>query len=104
MKPPMTSAPAGRSINSPAGAAWPKPATRPIPGNREWRTCTCIEATTEDLDIRFVVTSLTEGTAEHIYEMLYWPVNRPRTLSSCTRASLPPISTSCRSPLASQMR
>jgi hypothetical protein len=35
------------------------------------RACARIEATTLDLDIRFVVTSLATGSAEHIYDILY---------------------------------
>ena len=39
--------------------------------NRARRACARIEATTKGLDIRFVVTSLTKGTAQHVYETLY---------------------------------
>jgi hypothetical protein len=39
--------------------------------NTDRRACARIEATTKDLDIRFVVTSIETGTAEHIYETLY---------------------------------
>jgi hypothetical protein len=35
------------------------------------RVCARIEATTLGLDIRFVVTSLATGSAEHIYDILY---------------------------------
>jgi Transposase DDE domain group 1 len=37
----------------------------------ERRACARIEATSKGLDIRFVVTSLATGTAEHVYETLY---------------------------------
>jgi hypothetical protein len=35
------------------------------------RTCARIEASTRGLDIRYVVTSLSAGSAEHIYDTLY---------------------------------
>jgi hypothetical protein len=35
------------------------------------RACARIEATTKGLDIRFVVTSIEIGSAEHIYQTLY---------------------------------
>jgi hypothetical protein len=39
--------------------------------NTDRRACARIEATTKGLDIRFVVTSIQIGSAEHIYETLY---------------------------------
>jgi hypothetical protein len=39
--------------------------------NKERRACARIEATTKGLDIRFVVTSLPAGSAQHIYETVY---------------------------------
>jgi cytochrome P450 len=39
--------------------------------NTDYRACARIEATTKGLDIRFVVTSIEIGSAEHIYETLY---------------------------------
>jgi hypothetical protein len=47
----------------------PKLATASWGGER--RVAARIEATTQGLDIRFVVTSLTKGTAEWLYETLY---------------------------------
>jgi hypothetical protein len=47
--------------------------------SKERRACARIEATTKGLDIRFVVTSIETGSAEHIYQTLYcargqaWP-------------------------------
>jgi hypothetical protein len=40
--------------------------------NKERRACARIEATTKGLNIRFVVTSIETGSAEHTYEMLYY--------------------------------
>ena len=39
--------------------------------NTDRRACARIEATTKGLDIRFVVTSIEIGSAEHIYQTLY---------------------------------
>jgi hypothetical protein len=39
--------------------------------NKKRRACARIEATTQGLDIRFVVTSLKTGSADHIYETIY---------------------------------
>jgi hypothetical protein len=43
------------------------------------RACARVEATKLGLDIRFVVTSLPNGSAEHIYDTLYCAAARPRT-------------------------
>src|SRR5712664_3666762 len=40
--------------------------------NTDRRACARIEATTKGLDIRFVVTSIEVGSAEQIYETLYY--------------------------------
>jgi len=46
----------------------------------ERRACARIEATTLGLDIRFVVTNLTHGSAERIYDVRSTvPAARPRT-------------------------
>jgi hypothetical protein len=61
------------------------------------RTCARIEASTLGLDIRFVVTSLATGSAEHIYDTLYCArgqaenlikmhKRRPATGSPCRKA------------------
>jgi hypothetical protein len=46
---------------------------------RERRACARIEATTKGLDIRFVVTSLHTGSAEHVYER---SLRRPKPVYS----------------------
>jgi hypothetical protein len=52
-------------------------------GAKSWksqrRVVARIEASTLGMDIRYVVTSLTEGSAEHIYDTLYCARGRPRT-------------------------
>jgi hypothetical protein len=63
-----------------------------------------IEATTKGLDIRFVVTSIETGSAEHIYETLYCARGQAENLIKLHKAQLASDRTSCRSPLANQMR
>jgi hypothetical protein len=78
---------------------------------RERRVAARIEASTQGLDIRFVVTNLERGSAEWLYNTLYCArgqaenpgLRRGRLRSSCTRASSSDR-TSCRSPLANQVR
>jgi hypothetical protein len=56
------------------------------------------------LDIRYVVTSLKEGDAEHIYETVYCARGQAENLIKQHKAQLASDRTSCRSPLANQMR
>jgi hypothetical protein len=56
------------------------------------------------LDIRYVVTSLTKGNAEHIYATLYCARGQAENLIKQHKAQLASDRTSCRSPLANQMR
>ena len=58
--------------------------------NTDRRACARIEATTKGLDIRFVVTSIETGSAEHIYQTLYCARGQAENLINCTRLSLPP--------------
>ena len=71
---------------------------------RERRACARIEATTKGLDIRFVVTSLHTGSAEHVYETLYCARGQAENLIKLHKAQLASDRTSYRSPLANQMR
>jgi hypothetical protein len=77
-------------------------------GAKSWKTerraCARIEATTLGLDIRFVVTSLTAGSAEFIYDTLYCERGQAENLIKLHKAQLASDRTSCRSPLANQMR
>ena len=70
----------------------------------ERRACARIEATTLGLDIRFVVTSLAERSAEFIYDTLYCERGQAENLIKMHKAQLASDRTSCRSPLANQMR
>ncbi len=72
--------------------------------NKERRACARIEATTKGLDIRFVVTSLQAGSAQHIYETVYCARGQAENLIKLHKAQLASDRTSCRSPLANQMR
>lgn len=68
------------------------------------RACARIEATTLGLDIRFVVTSIATGSAEHIYDILYCARGQAENLIKMHKGQLASDRTSCRSPLANQMR
>jgi hypothetical protein len=56
------------------------------------------------IDIRYVVTSLQGSYAEHIYETIYCARGRAENLIKQHKAQLSSDRTSCRSPLANQMR
>ena len=66
--------------------------------------CARIEATTLGLDIRFVVTSLAGSSAEYIYDTLYCERGQAENLIKMHKAQLASDRTSCRNPLANQMR
>ena len=72
--------------------------------NQQRRACARIEATTQGLDIRFIVTSLETGSAEHIYETIYCARGQAENLIKLHKTQLASDRTSCRSPLANQMR
>jgi Transposase DDE domain group 1 len=103
MRSPTTFAPAARSTRNPASAASPRQATGPNHG-RPIAAPARIEATTKGLDIRFVVTSIETGSAEHIYETLYCARGQAENLIKLHKAQFASDRTSCRSPLANQMR
>jgi hypothetical protein len=79
---------------------------------RERRVVARIEASASDegdmlrrgLDIRYVVTSLAKGSAETIYAALYCARGQAENLIKQHKAQLASDRTSCRSPLANQMR
>ena len=68
--------------------------------DRERRTVARIEATMLALDIRFVVTSLDVGSAEWIYDSLYWARGQAENLIKLHKTQLASDRTSCRSALA----
>ena len=71
---------------------------------RERRACARIEASPQGLDIRYVVTSLEAGSAEHVYEVLYRARGQAENLIKLHKSQLASDRTSCRSPLANQVR
>ncbi|MBK8209090.1 MAG: transposase [Rhodospirillales bacterium] len=68
---------------------------------RDRRACARIEATRLGLDIRFVVTSLAAGSAEHVYEVLCCARGQAENLIKLPKSQLASERTSCRAPLAS---
>jgi hypothetical protein len=70
----------------------------------ERRVVARIEATPLGLDIRYVVTSLETLSPETIYERLYCARGQAENLIKLHKSQLKSDRTSCRSPLANQMR
>jgi hypothetical protein len=70
----------------------------------ERRACARIEATTMGLDIRFVVTNLANGSAEHIYDVIYCARGQAENLIKMHKSQLASDRTSCRSAVANQVR
>jgi hypothetical protein len=77
-------------------------------GAKSWRcvrrVAARIEATTLGLDIRYVVTSLTHGSPEWLYDSLYCARGQAENLIKLHKTQLASDRTSCRSPLANQVR
>jgi hypothetical protein len=72
--------------------------------NKKRRVVARIEATPLGLDIRYVVTSLEDRTPEEIYATLYCARGQAENLIKLHKSQLKSDRTSCRSPLANQMR
>jgi hypothetical protein len=72
--------------------------------NRQRRVVARIEATPLGLDIRYVVTSLEAASPEDIYARLYCARGQAENLIKLHKSQLKSDRTSCRSPLANQMR
>jgi hypothetical protein len=70
----------------------------------ERRVAARIEATTMGLDIRFVVTNLAKGSAEHIYDVVYCARGQAENLIKMHKSQLASDRTSCRRAVANQMR
>ncbi len=70
----------------------------------ERRVAARIEASLHGLDIRFVVTSITDGTAEWVYDTLYCLRGQAENLIKLHKSQLASDRTSCRSALANQVR
>ena len=73
-------------------------------GNTERRVVARIEASSLGLDIRLVVTSLAQGSAERIYDALYCARGQAENLIKLHKAQLKSDRTSCCSANANQMR
>ena len=77
-------------------------------GAKSWhvdrRVAARIEATTQGLDIRYVVTSFTHGSAQWLYDSLYCARGQAENLIKLHKTQLASDRTSCRSALANQVR
>ena len=63
-----------------------------------------IEVTRKGADARYVVTNIKGGTARHLYEKVYCARGQAENLIKRHKSQLASDRTSCRSPLANQMR
>jgi hypothetical protein len=77
-------------------------------GAKSWkclrRVAARIEATCNGLDIRYVVTNIARGSAEWLYDTLYCERGQAENLIKMHKSQLASDRTSCRSPLANQVR
>jgi hypothetical protein len=77
-------------------------------GAKSWgcerRVAARIEATTQGLDIRYVVTNLKGGSAEWLYDTLYCARGQAENLIKLHKSQLASDRTSCRSARANQVR
>jgi Transposase DDE domain group 1 len=77
-------------------------------GAKSWccerRVGSRIEATTQGLDIRYVVTNVQGGNAQWLYDALYCARGQAENLIKLHKTQLASDRTSCRSPLANQVR
>jgi hypothetical protein len=70
----------------------------------ERRAAARIEASSNGLDIRYVVTNIRRGSAEWLYDTLYCERGQAENLIKLHKTQLASDRTSCRSPLANQVR
>src|SRR5438094_3585954 len=77
-------------------------------GAKSWRgerrVAARIEATPQGLDIRYVVPNLRRGSAEWLYAAIYCARGQAENLIKLHKGQLASDRTSCRAPLANQMR
>lgn len=75
-------------------------------GAKSWhcerRVAARIEATTQGLDIRYVVTNIPRGSAQWLYDSLYCARGQAENLIKLHKTQLASDRTSCRSPLAAR--
>jgi hypothetical protein len=72
--------------------------------SRERRVVARIEVTHKGADVRYVVTNIRRGTGRHLYEAVYCARGQAENLIKRHKSQLASDRTSCRSPLANQMR
>src|SRR5262249_17962368 len=101
---PTISAPAVRFAQAPVLRGYAETMYRAKSWSKPRRACARIEAASLGLDIRYVVTRLAAGSAEHIYDTLYCARGQAENLIKMHKGQLASDRTSCRSPLANQMR
>ena len=77
-------------------------------GAKSWkcerRVAARIEATSKGLDIRYVVTNIAGGNAEWLYDALYCARGQAENLIKLHKSQLSSDRTSCRCPIANQVR
>jgi len=72
--------------------------------SRARRVVARIEVTRKGADVRYVVTNIGGGSAKHLYEKVYCARDQAENLIKRHKSQLASDRTSCRSPLANQMR
>src|ERR1019366_6170494 len=72
--------------------------------SRPRRVLARLEATKKGADVRYIVTNLTKGTGQRLYETVYCARGQAENLIKRHKSQLASDRTSCRSPLANQMR
>ena len=104
IRPPTIFAPGERSTRNPACAASSKPVIEPNHGKLTAVPVLGSRPPRRASTSCFVVTSIETGSAEHIYETLYCARGQAENPIKLHKAQLASDRTSCRSPLANQMR
>jgi hypothetical protein len=72
--------------------------------SRARRVVARIEVTQKGADVRYIVTNLKQGSAKHLHEKVYCARGQAENLIKRHKSQLASDRTSCRSPLANQMR
>jgi Transposase DDE domain group 1 len=72
--------------------------------SRARRVVARVEVTRKGADIRYIVTNIKRGKARHLYEKVYCARGQAENLIKRHKSQLASDRTSCRSPLANQMR
>ena len=104
-RPPTTSAPAGRSRPEALPCAVsPRPATAPSPGRRSAARAPASRPRTRASTSASSSPTSQTGSAEHVYDDLYCARGQAENLIKLHKGQLASDRTSCRTPLANQMR